>query len=380
MKIVIAPDSFKGSLPACEVSYNIEKGIRKVFESADIISIPMADGGEGTVRSLVDSTNGVIVNAKVRGPLLKEADAFYGILGDGSTAIIEMAAASGLPLLRADERNPMKTTTYGTGELIKHALDRGCKKIIIGIGGSATNDGGAGMVKALGVKLLDKTGNDAGYGGESLGRIEAIDMSGMDERLKGCRIVAACDVDNPLVGPRGASRVFGPQKGADEEMVEILDKNLEHYAEVIERTIGISIKNLPGAGAAGGLGGGLVAFLGAELRRGIDIVIEATNLEEKIKDADIVITGEGMMDYQTQYGKTPFGVAQIAKKYDIPVIAIVGSIGYNAEVLYGLGFDGIFPIIDRPMALWEAMSDCAGLLQKTSENVMRMVKACSKLI
>ena len=378
MKVVIAPDSFKGSLSASAVSGNIEKGVRKVFEFADILSIPMADGGEGTVQSLVDSTKGVIISTKVKGPLLKEVDAFYGILGDGITAVIEMAAASGLPLLREEERNPMKTTTYGTGELIKHALDKGCKKIIIGIGGSATNDGGAGMIKALGAKLLDKDGNDIGYGGGYLDKIEVIDLSNMDERFKSCKIVAACDVDNPLIGLRGASHVFGPQKGADPEMVKILDKNLEHYAEVVERTIGISIKDFPGAGAAGGLGGGLMAFLGAELKRGIDIVIEATGFEEKIKDADLVITGEGMMDYQTQYGKTPYGVAQVAKKYNIPVIAIVGSIGHNAEALYDLGFSGIFSIISRPMTLAEAMSEGAGLLEKSSENVMRMVKAYLK--
>lgn len=374
MKIVIAPDSFKGSLSASEVSANIEKGVRRVFEFAEIVSIPMADGGEGTVQSLVDSTKGVIVSAKVSGPLLKEVDAFYGILGDGTTAVIEMAAASGLPLLREDERNPMKTTTYGTGELIKHALDKGCRKIIIGIGGSATNDGGAGMIKALGAKLLDVDGSDIDCGGGCLDKVEVIDLSGMDERLKSCKILAACDVDNPLVGPKGASHVFGPQKGADREMVKILDKNLEHFAEVTKRTTGISIKDFPGAGAAGGLGGGLLAFLNAELKRGIDIVIEATGFEEKAKDADIVITGEGMMDYQTQYGKTPYGVAQTAKKYNIPVIAIVGSVGKNAEALYDLGFSGIFSIINRPMTLAEAISKSAELLEKTSENVMRLVK------
>ncbi|HYE82960.1 MAG TPA: glycerate kinase [Clostridia bacterium] len=375
MKVVIAPDSFKGSLSAGEVADNIAKGVRKVFRAADIQCVPMADGGEGTVRSLVDSTRGEIVNVRVKGPILKEVDAFYGILGDGTTAVIEMAAASGLPLLGGDERNPMKTTTYGTGELIKHALDKGCRNIIIGLGGSATNDGGAGMIKALGARLLDKEGNDTGYGGGSLADIAAIDLGGMDERLKGCRIVAACDVDNPLTGIRGASYVFGPQKGADEAMVQILDKNLEHYAEVALKVTGISIKDHPGAGAAGGLGGGLLAFLDAELKRGIDIVIEAAGLEEKIKDADFVITGEGMMDYQTQYGKTPYGVAQVARKYGIPVIAIVGSIGRNAEVLYDLGFCGIFSIIDRPLNLAEAMSGCAGLLERTSESIMRMVKA-----
>ncbi|MGE5632857.1 MAG: glycerate kinase [Caulobacteraceae bacterium] len=374
MKIVIAPDSYKGSLTAKEVADCIEKGIRKVFEFADVVSVPMADGGEGTVRSLVDSTGGRIVSVKVKGPLLEEVDAFYGILGDGITAVIEMAAASGLPLLKAEDRNPMKTTTYGTGELIMNALNMGCRKIIIGIGGSATNDGGAGMIMALGAKLLDKAGKDIGYGGESLERLATIDVGGLDKRLESCKIVAACDVDNPLCGPRGASHVFGPQKGADAKMVEILDKNLEHYAKVIEKQIGISIKDYPGAGAAGGLGGGLLAFLNAELRRGIDIVVEATGLEEKLKGADLVITGEGMMDYQTQYGKTPFGVAQAAKKYNVPVIAIVGGIGKKAEVLYDMGIDSIFSIADRPMKLEEAISDGAELVEKTSERIMRILK------
>lgn len=378
MKVVIAPDSFKGSLSASEVADNIAKGVRKAVGSADILCIPMADGGEGTVRSLVDSTGGEIVNVRVKGPLLKEVEAFYGILGDRKTAVIEMAAASGLPLLRENERNPMKTTTCGTGELIGHALDRGCQNIIVGLGGSATNDGGAGMIRALGARLLDKDGNDVEEGGGSLGSIAAIDLSGLDKRLAGCRIIAACDVDNPLTGIRGASHVFGPQKGADAEMVKILDNNLEHFAEIVLKTTGIAIKDYPGAGAAGGLGGGLLAFLGAELKRGIDIVIEAAGLEEKIIGADLVITGEGMMDYQTQYGKTPYGVAMIAKKYGIPVAAIVGSIGRDAEVLYDMGFCGIFSIINRPMTLEEAVSSCAELLERTSESVMRLVKAINR--
>jgi glycerate kinase len=231
------------------------------------------------------------------------------------------------------------------------------------------------MIKALGARLLDKHGNDIGWGGGALGELETVDLGGMDERLKSCSIVAACDVDNPLVGPRGASYVFGPQKGADEEMVRVLDRNLQNYAEVVERATEVSIRDFPGAGAAGGMGGGLLAFLGAEMKRGIDIVLETTGFEDKAKGADLVITGEGMMDHQTQYGKTPYGVAQAARKYGIPVIAIVGSIGRNAEVLYDLGFDGIFSIVSRPMSLSEAMAECAVLLEKTSENIMRMVKA-----
>lgn len=379
MKVVIAPDSFKGSLTAGEVSENIAKGIKRVFEAAETICVPMADGGEGTVCSLVLCTDGEIIRTRVSGPLMKEVEAFYGILGDGATAIIEMAAASGLPLLREEERDPMKTTTYGTGELIRHALDKGCRRIIIGIGGSATNDGGAGMIKALGARLLDADGNEVEDGGGGLGKLQRLDLSNLDRRLKECTIVAACDVDNPLTGPRGASHVFGPQKGADNKMVEMLDINLEHYAEIVLEHTGISIKDRPGAGAAGGLGGGLVAFLGAELRRGVDIVIEAARLEEKLAGADLVITGEGRIDYQTQFGKTPFGVAQTAKKHGIPVVAIVGSVGYNAEVLYDMGFSGIFSIINRPMTLEEALSESPELLQKASENIMRMYKAFQAL-
>jgi glycerate kinase len=374
MKIIIAPDSFKGSLSALDVCKNIEKGIRKVFANAEIISVPMADGGEGTVQSLVDATGGKFINIKVKGPLLSSVDAFYGILGDGATAVIEMAAASGITLLTKEERNPMKTTTYGTGEIIKHALNMGCKNFIIGIGGSATNDGGAGMLNALGVKLLDENGDEIGFGGGNLYKLQTIDISKIDSRIKLCNIVAACDVDNPLCGEKGASNVFGPQKGADENMIITLDKNLSHYADMVEKYLGVSIKDYPGAGAAGGLGGGLLAFLNAKLLPGINIVIETTALEEKIKDADLVLTGEGMIDYQTQYGKTPYGVANLAKKYNIPVIAIAGGIGNDAEDLYLKVFDCIFSIVDKPMALEEAMKNSELLLQKTAERIMRVIK------
>lgn len=374
MKIIIAPDSFKGSLSALEVCKNIEKGIRKVFDYAEIVKVPMADGGEGTVQSLVDATGGKLINVKVKGPLLSSVDAFYGILGDGNTAVIEMAAASGITLLSKEKRNPMKTTTYGTGELIKHALDMGCRNFIIGIGGSATNDGGAGMLSALGVKLMDKNGDEIGFGGGNLDKLNVIDVSEIDSRIKLCNIVAACDVDNPLCGVRGASYIFGPQKGADENMVITLDKNLYHYADMIEKYLGISIKDYPGAGAAGGLGGGLLAFLNAKLQPGVNIVIETIALEEKLKDADLVITGEGMIDYQTQYGKTPYGVAKLAKKYNIPVIAIAGGIGRDAEDLYSKGFDSIFSIVDKPMALEEAIENSDLLLQKATERIMRVIK------
>lgn len=374
MKIVIAPDSFKGSLSGKEAADAIERGLRRALENIDVVKVPMADGGEGTVQSLVDATRGKIIKLRVKDPLFRDIESFYGILGDGKTAIIEMAAASGLPLLMSEERNPLVTTTYGTGELIKHALDMGCRNIIMGIGGSATNDGGTGMASALGVRFLDSAGKEIGFGGGALNNLKSIDITGIDERIKECRIVAACDVDNPLTGTNGASYIFGPQKGADEATVKILDNNLERYGSILENTLGISVVNLPGAGAAGGLGAGLLAFLNAELKRGIDIVIEATGLEDKLKDADIVITGEGMIDYQTMFGKTPYGVAKLASKYNIPVIAIAGGIGSRAEVLYENGFNSIFSIVDKPMPLEEAVEKADILLERTAERIMRLLK------
>ncbi len=373
-KIIIAPDSFKGSLTAKEAADCIEKGIIKVIDKVDIVKVPMADGGEGTVQSLVDATKGKIINVEVCGPLLKKVNAFYGILGDKKTAIIEMAAASGLTLITEKERNPLKTTTYGTGQLIKHALDMGCSDIIIGIGGSATNDGGAGALTALGVKFLDKQGQEIGLGGGNLISLHHIDVCGLDKRLKDCSITVACDVDNPLCGPKGASAVFGPQKGADDKMVEVLEQSLLIFAKVIKRDMGIDIKDIPGAGAAGGMGGGLLAFLNAKLKKGIDIAIETTDLENKMKDVDLVFTGEGMIDYQTVYGKTPYGVAKLANKYDIPVIAIVGSIGKGEETLYDHGFYSVFSIVDKPVSLDEAMANAAILLEKTAERIMRIIE------
>ncbi len=378
MKIVVAPDSFKGSLSALQVAENIRTGILRVYEDAEIVCVPMADGGEGTVEALVDATGGRIFRLNVKGPLLEDVEAFYGVLGDGKTAVIEMAAASGLPLVPPELRNPMKTTAFGTGELIRDALDRGCRNFIIGIGGSATNDGGFGMLKALGVKFLDRDGKDIGFGGEALNRLEKIDLSGMDERLKECRITAACDVNNPLIGPKGATYVFGPQKGATGEMLEILDRGLANYAEKIRACLGIDVADYPGAGAAGGMGAGLLAFLGAELKRGTEIVIETTGLDRHVQDADLVITGEGMMDYQTQFGKTPYGVAMTAKKYGVPVIALVGSIGKDARVLFDKGIDSIFSIVDRPMSLDEAMKNCALLLQDAAERVIRLYRISAK--
>jgi len=374
MRIVVAPDSFKGSLTAKEAAENIRIGIQRVYPDIEISCVPMADGGEGTVQSLVDATGGRLLHAKVAGPMLHEVDAFYGILGDEKTAVIEMAAASGLPLVEENQRNPLLASTYGTGELIKQALDRGCRNFIIGLGGSATNDGGYGMAKALGVRFLDKDGQDIGHGGGSLSKLASVDVSQMDGRLKECQFTAACDVDNPLCGPRGATYVFGPQKGVKDEMLEILDKNLAHYAEAIKSTLHIDIKDCPGAGAAGGLGGGLMAFLGASLQRGVDIVIETVRLEQQVKGADLVITGEGMMDYQTQFGKTPYGVAKVAKKYNIPVIGLVGMIGKDANILYDMGIDTIFSIVNGPMPLETAIAKGPTLLQDAAERIIRLYR------
>lgn len=371
MKIIIAPDSYKGSLSAMEVALAIRKGIAKADPAIESVIVPMADGGEGTVQSMVDATNGRIINVSVNDPLSRIINSFYGILGDGSTAVIEMAAASGLPLLSVRERNPLKTSTFGTGELIKDALDKGCRKIIIGLGGSATNDGGIGMAVALGTRLLDPEGKEIGPGGGALSRLYKIDINSLDKRLNDCSIVAACDVDNPLCGEKGAAAVYGPQKGATPEMIEILDNNLRKFADIVKTQLGKDILNTPGSGAAGGLGAGVQVFLGAKLERGINIVTKITNLSDKVKGSDLVITGEGMIDFQTAFGKTPFGVAMVAKQYNIPVIAIAGSLGKNYQDLYNKGFDAIFSIADKPMTLEYAMQNASVLIESVTENIIR---------
>lgn len=372
MKIVIAPDSFKGSLSALEVAKAIQKGISKIDAGIETILVPMADGGEGTVQSLIDASGGEIIEFMVHDPLFRKIKSFYGIMGDGKTAVIEMAAASGLTLLSPDERNPMKTTTYGTGELIKDALVKGCTNIIIGLGGSATNDGGCGMAQALGVLFLDANGDNIGFGAGELSKISSIDISGIDKSIKSVNIKAACDVDNPLCGANGASVVYGYQKGAGSEDVIALDKGLSHFAEIINHQLQLDIKDVPGAGAAGGLGAGVMVFLNARLERGIDIVTKANNLAEKMQNADLVITGEGRIDFQTAFGKTPFGVAQIAKQRRIPVIAIAGSLGEEYQGLYVKGFNGIFSIIDSPMTLDDAFTNAAVLIENAAENCVRL--------
>jgi glycerate kinase len=379
MKIIIAPDSFKESMTAQQAADAIEAGFKEVYPNATYIKVPMADGGEGTVQSLVDATNGRIITRKVTGPLGQEVEAFFGISGDNKTAFIEMAAASGLHLVPVEKRNPLITTTRGTGELIVEAIDLGAKHIIIGIGGSATNDGGAGMAEALGVKLLTEKGEEVAPGGGDLREISTIDLSNLDPRVSDVKIEVACDVDNPLTGERGSSAIFGPQKGATPEMVKVLDENLAHFAEKIASYTGKQINDLEGSGAAGGLGGGLVAFLSAKLKKGVEIVLDAVKLEEKVKNADLIITGEGKIDAQTIYGKTPIGVARIAKKYDVPVIGLGGAVGDDHHAVLDHGIDAIFSIVNGAISLEEALQKGQKNLTLTSKNVAKLLQVTMKL-
>lgn len=374
MKIVIAPDSFKGSLTAIEVSDAIERGVREIFPEAEIVKVPMADGGEGTVQCLVNATGGEILQEEVIDPLGHKITTSYGILGDKKTAVIEMSAASGLTLVPENKRNPLITTTYGTGQLIKAALDQGRRKMIIGIGGSATNDAGAGMIQALGVQLLDTRGEEIGYGGSNLIKIHQIDATKMDERIIQTKILVASDVKNPLCGPNGASKIYGPQKGATPEAIEELDKSLAYFAEIIKRDLHKDIKDIPGAGAAGGLGAGLIAFLNAELRPGIDIIIEAVRLEQNIKDTVLVITGEGKIDSQTIYGKAPIGVAKIAKKYNVPVMAVAAIIADDAKIVYKHGIDFLVQISKPPMSISEQKHVKIQLIKKSIKEFLEKQK------
>lgn len=376
MKIVLAPDSYKNSLTAKQVAASIKKGFQKVYPNAEYVSFPMADGGEGTVQSLVDAKNGQIITEKVVNPLGNPTEAQYGLIDDGSVAVIEMAQASGIQYINQFTQNPYITTTFGTGELIKSAIKHGAKTVIIGIGGSATNDGGAGMAQALGAHLLDEKGDELQYGGAMLKKLDKVDISEMLPELSDTEIIIASDVTNPLTGPNGASHVFGPQKGANEEMVEFLDEALSHYADVLKRDLGKDLENVPGAGAAGGLGAGLLAFTNSQMRSGVDIVVNYTGLKEKVKDADVVITGEGQIDFQTKFGKTPIGVAKAAKAVDpdTTVIAIAGSVGEKISELYPLGIDAIFTCVPGIEELSKAIQDTDKNLQQVSENIARLIK------
>lgn len=372
-KYVVAPDSFKESMTAKEVCDAMEKGIKEADSAAEVIKVPMADGGEGTVDSLVDATHGQRVIVEVTGPLENKISAYYGILGNGTTAVIEMAKASGLEIVEKKKRNPMITTTFGTGELIRDALDHNVKEIIIGLGGSSTNDGGSGMAQALGAKLLDQNNHQISFGGGNLDKLDKIDISNLDSRLQDVKIILASDVTNPLIGKDGASRVFGPQKGATPEMVEKLENNLQHYAKIVKRDLNKEVALVSGAGAAGGLGAGLMAFTTCEMRRGVDLAIEVTKLEEKIRDADYVFTGEGGTDFQTKFGKTPYGVAKLGKKYHKPVISLAGYLGEGIDSLYSEGFTAIFGIIPGACDLSTALKNGPSNVARTTENIVRLL-------
>jgi glycerate 2-kinase len=374
MRVVVAPDSYKGSLTALAVAEAIERGVRAVFPRAEVVKVPIADGGEGTVDALVVATEGHLEERTVRGPLGEPVKASWGVLGDGETAVIEMAQASGLTLVPRERRDPRATTTYGTGELVRAALDAGLRKLVVGIGGSATNDGGAGFARALGVRFLDAADRELEEGGAALARLERIDLAGLDRRLSEAQIVVACDVDNPLVGPRGASAVYGPQKGATAEAVRELDSALARYGQAALAATGRDVANEPGAGAAGGLGAGLLLFTPARLRPGVSIVLEAVGFDELVKGADLVITGEGRTDFQTAMGKAPVGVAAAAKRHAVPVVCLSGGLGEGCDLVLAEGIDAVASTVPAPMSLEECLAGGAELVEAGAARLCRIVK------
>lgn len=372
---VLAPDSFKESMTAEQACQAMQRGIQKIFTDAHFIHVPMADGGEGTVEALVAVSNGQMIHCEVMGALpTQKIKTYFGLLDDGKTAVIEMAKANGIHLLEPAQRNPLLTTTYGTGEMIRAALDLGVTKIILGLGGSVTNDAGVGMAQALGAQFLDVNQNDVLFGGGQLNQIQTIDLSHLDERLKQTEIIIASDVNNPLCGENGASYVFAPQKGATFEMVQQLDQNLIHLALLVSQQLKMNVKDIAGTGAAGGLGFGLMVFAGATIRSGVELVIEQTQLAQKIAQADYVFTGEGGIDFQTKFGKTPFGVAQVAKQLHKPVISCSGYIGEGIHELYAEGFTAIFGIVHGASDLQAALKNGQKNLERTCENIARLLK------
>lgn len=379
MKIIIAPDSFKGCMSARQAAEAMEHGVHHVLPDAECVLVPMADGGEGTVQSLVDATGGTLLEATVTGPLGTPVHAQYGMLGDGCTAVIEMAAASGIGYVDETTRDPRITTTYGVGELILDALGHGATAFILGLGGSATNDGGAGMAQALGAHLLDAQGNELPFGGAALAGLATIDVSDLDSRIATADIRLASDVTNPLTGSQGASSVFGPQKGADASMVAELDAALHHYASIVARDLGRDVETVPGAGAAGGLGAGFLAFTGARMQSGVSLVAEATGLKTLAAGADWCFIGEGGIDSQTQYGKTPIGVARAVKEAapHCPVVAFAGNVGSGVEELYSQGIDAVFGIVPGPQNLRQALACGAENLERCAANVTRLI-ACTR--
>ena len=379
MKILIAPQAFKGSISAVDVAAAMREGVLRVLPDADVSAVAVADGGDGTLETLVEGSGGEIHRIEVTGPLGERRTAEWGAMGDGATAVIEMARTSGLALVPDEKRDPLITTTFGLGEAIIHAIDAGFRRFIIGIGGSATNDAGAGMAQALGVRLLDSVGRDLEFGGAALSRLNRIDMSGLNDAVRSCEFLVACDVNNPLTGPTGASAIYGPQKGATSEMIERLDAALLHFSEVVKRDIGVEINDIPGAGAAGGLGGGMIAFTNGELRAGVDIVLDTVRLNDYLAGCNLVITGEGSMDHSTIYNKAPVGVAERAKRLGIPVVGISGSLGAGFQDVHEHGIDALAAITAGPMTLDEASERAAELIANATEQVLRFMKAGSRV-
>ncbi len=379
MRIVIATDSFKESLSSAEVAAALKRGLKKSLNGVEIDAIAVADGGEGTLEAYLMACGGKYIRCKVHDPLMRTIESCYGITDDGSTAVIEMAAASGISLLNHQERNPWYTSTFGTGELIKDALKKGCKTIIVGLGGSATCDAGTGMAKALGAFFTDQSGKPVPEGGGFLGSINRIDLSGVNRRIGYVTFIGACDVKNPLTGKQGAALTYSIQKGADPEMASRLDKNLVYFANMVKKELGIDLRQRDGTGAAGGLGAGMIAFLKAELQQGFEIISKVTGLEKKIRVADLVVTGEGKIDIQTGYGKTPYKVAELAGKYGKPVIAVCGSNELPANGSFKNPFDAIMPIVDKPMTLEEALTNASGLCEKAGNNIGDMLATGKKI-
>lgn len=375
MKVVIAIDSLKGSLSSMEAGMAIKDGILAAKPDAEVIVKPLADGGEGTTDALIEGMNGERIDLTVTGPMHTPVDAYYGYLKDTNTAVMEMASAAGITLVPDSEKNPLLATSYGVGEMINDAIQRGCRNFIIGIGGSVTNDGGIGMLKALGVRFLDENGEDAGEGGQALAKVARIDVSGMNPLLKECHIQVACDVNNPLCGENGSTYVYGPQKGVTEDMKKTLDEAMAHFARVTSETLENDYMNTPGAGAAGGLGYAFLAYTGAALTPGIELILDAVELEEELSGADVVVTGEGRLDFQTAMGKAPVGVARLAKKYNAKVIAFAGSVTKEATACNKEGIDAFFPILRSVCTLAEAMDPVAARnnMTATVEQVFRLL-------
>ena len=371
MKIVVAPAKFKGRLSAPEAARAIARGAARASAGASIVVVPMADGGEGTVEALVEATGGSFREAVVRGPMGVPVSARFGRLGDGRTAAVEMASASGLVLVAPERRDVSRASTFGTGELLLAAIEGGATRVVVGIGGSATNDGGSGLAQALGYRLLDADGADLPPGGGSLGRLDRIESGGRDARLDGVEVAVACDVANPLCGPRGASAIYGPQKGATADQVAMLDANLAHLARIIRRDLGVDVLDVPGAGAAGGLGAGMIAFAGGRLEPGVSLVIEAVGLADRLRGADLCLTGEGAIDASSAFGKTGVGVARLARSLGCPTFALVGSIGPGAEDAIVEGIDAIFSICPGPIGLDEAVGRAGELLERAAEQAVR---------